>query len=74
MRGALIFADKWELNVLHMPKTDKFRVVVKIDLLRSHGCEGEAVIGDPRDFNTYRDVNEYLLDPKRRRYGPLSKY
>jgi hypothetical protein len=69
MRGAVISAEIWELNVIHITKTDKFGAVVKIDLLKFRGNEGEAMIGDPRDFNSYRDVVEALSNPRRRRYS-----
>ena len=70
MRGALIFVEKWELNVIRVQKLNQFKAVVKIDLLRFFGNEGEATIGDPRDFNSYRDVKDALTDPQRQAYLP----
>jgi hypothetical protein len=67
LTGGLIFPDKWEINVIQ-PRPKSFRAVVKIDLLRSFGNEGEATVGDPRDFNTYRNVVDLLKDPNRERY------
>ena len=66
-KGALIFAEKWELNVVYINKSNKFRAVVKIDQLRCMGAEGEAMIGEPADFNAFKHVTTVLADPKRRR-------
>jgi hypothetical protein len=68
MRGAVISAETWELNVIHVTKTNTFKAVVQIKDLKFRGNEGEAMIRDPRDFNSYRDVIEALNDPRRRRY------
>ena len=68
MRGALIFIEKWELNVIHVQKSNTFKAVVKIDLLRLFGNEGEATIGDPREFHSYKDVKDALTDPERQAY------
>ena len=65
--GGLIFADKWDINVVQ-PRPKSFRAAVKIDLLRFLGNDGETTIGDPRDFNTYRNVVDLLKDPNRERY------
>lgn len=65
--GGLIYADKWDINVVQ-PRPKSFRAAVKIDLLRLFGNDGEATIGDPRDFNTYRNVVDLLKDPNRERY------
>jgi hypothetical protein len=70
MKGALIFVEKWELNVIHIQKSNTFKAVVKIDLLRLFGNEGEATIGDPREFNSYKDVKDALNDPDRQAYLP----
>lgn len=67
MRGALIFVEKWEFKVIEL-KSGGLEAGVKMDLLRVLGNEGEATIGDPRDFNSYRSVIDLLTDPKRRLY------
>jgi hypothetical protein len=69
MKGALFFADKWELDVLLVPKVNKFKAVVRIEQVRIFGSDGEATIGDPRDFNSYKVVIDLLNDPKRRSYA-----
>lgn len=71
IKGALIFVEKWELNVIPSPKSNTLKAVVKIDFLRLFGDEGEATIGDPREFNSYRDVKDALTDPRRKAYPPL---
>ena len=71
MRGALIFVEQWELNIIPVPKLNTLKAVVKIDLLRFFGNEGEVMIGDPRDFNSYRDVKDALADPHRQSYVPF---
>jgi hypothetical protein len=63
IKGALIFAEKWELD---LQTKGKLKAVVKIDLLRYFGNEEEPTIGDPRDFNTYRIVTDLFNDPNRR--------
>jgi len=68
--GGLIFTDKWDINVLQ-PRPKSFKVAVKIDLLRFFGNDGEATIGDPRDFNTYKTVVDLLKNPSRERYSYL---
>lgn len=68
IKGALIFVEKWELNVIPSQKSNTLKAVVKIDLLRLFGDEGEAMIGDPREFNTYKDVKDALTDPQRKAY------
>jgi hypothetical protein len=69
MRGALIYADEWQLNVVALSKSNTVRVVVEMNLLRLMGNEGEATIGDPRDFNSYRVVEELLEDSARLKYS-----
>jgi hypothetical protein len=64
MTGGLFHIDKWELNVIF---TQTYRVLVKIDLIRYFGNEGEALLGDPRPFNTFKAIEEVLNDPKRKR-------
>lgn len=71
IKGALIFVEKWELNVISSQKSNTLKAVVKIDLLRLFGDEGEAMIGDPREFNSYKDVKDALTDPQRKAYLPL---
>ena len=71
IRGALIFPENWELNVVELQKSNKLKAVVKIDLFRLFGNEGEATIGDPRDFNSYRNATEMLEDPRRQAYATL---
>jgi hypothetical protein len=66
MKGGLFFAEKWELSVFHVQKSDKLKAVVRIEQVRIFGSDGEATIGDPRDFNSYRVVTDLLNDPKRR--------
>jgi hypothetical protein len=68
MKGALFFAEKWEVNVIHIPTSNINKAVVRIDQIRIFGSDGEATIGDPRDFNTYTVVIDLLNDPKRRSY------
>ena len=63
IKGALIFAERWELD---LQIKGKLKAVVKIDLLRYFGNEGQDTIGDPRDFNTYRTVTDLFDDPNRR--------
>ena len=70
MRGALIFVEKWELNINRVQRLNIIKAVIKIDSLRLFGNEGEATIGDPRDFNTYRDVKDAFADPQRQAYFP----
>ena len=62
--------ERWELNVVQQAVTDTFIAVVKVDRLRLFGSEGEAVIGDPVDFNSYHNVDVVLNDPTRRPYIP----
>jgi hypothetical protein len=69
MKGALFFAEKWEVNVIHIPTSNKPKAVVRIEQIRIFGSDGEATIGDPRDFNTYKVVIDLLNDPKRRSYA-----
>jgi hypothetical protein len=69
MKGALFFAEKWELNVIYIPTSNKPKAVVRIEQIRIFGSDGEATIGDPRDFNTYKVVIDLLNDPKRRSYA-----
>ena len=66
MRGAFIAPEEWELLV-SPKKNGTLRVVLKIDSVKLLGHDGENPIGDPRDFNTYRDVLDILSDPKRER-------
>jgi hypothetical protein len=68
MKGALFFAEKWEVNVMHLPTSNTTKAVVRIEQIRIFGSDGEATIGDPRDFNTYKGVVELLNDPQRRSY------
>jgi len=63
-------ADKWEMNVIHLPKSEKFKAVLKIDSIRYIGSEGEPMIGDPRDFNDYNSVLETLRSTSRESYFP----
>src|SRR5271170_260122 len=70
-KGSLIFVDTWGLNVFHSQKTDSTKAVVKIDSLRFMGNEGEATIGDPRDFHDYGLVKRTLKDPERQSYHIL---
>jgi hypothetical protein len=65
LKGGLIFAEKWELMVIRLPPQNQVKAVIKIDLLRFFGSEGEPLMGDPRDFNSYRAVIETLQDPSR---------
>jgi hypothetical protein len=65
MKGALIYAENWELNVMHLANRDTLKAVVKMNSIRVVGNEGESTIGDPRDFNSYRDVTEALTDHSR---------
>jgi hypothetical protein len=66
LRGGLIFAEKWELMVIHLRKGNRFKAVVKFDLIRFFGSDGMPLIGDPRDFNSYRTVIEILEDSSRK--------
>jgi hypothetical protein len=68
IRGALIFAEKWELDIIPVQKSNILKAAVKIDLLKLFGNEGEATIGDPRELNSYRDVKDALADPQRKAY------
>jgi hypothetical protein len=63
-------ADKWEMNVIQLQSTKKFRAVVKIDSIRYIGSEGEPMIGDPRDFHQYNAVVETLKSSSREAYFP----
>lgn len=65
LKGGLIFAEKWELMVIYLRKVNRFKAVVKIDLIRFFGSDGMPLLGDPRDFNSYRTVIEALQDPSR---------
>jgi hypothetical protein len=64
--GGLVFAEKWELNVIHTSKADRFKAAVKIDKLRLYGSIGEPEFGKPKDFNMVEAVIDVLADPKRR--------
>ena len=68
IKGALIFAEKWELTIIPVQKSNILKAAVTIDLLQLFGNEGEATIGDPREFNSYRDVKDALADPQRKAY------
>jgi hypothetical protein len=70
LKGGLIFAEKWELAVLHLSKHNTLKAVIRIEQLRIFGSDGEVTIGDPRDFNTYKVVIDLLNDPERRSYYP----
>jgi hypothetical protein len=70
LKGALIFAENWELAVIHLTKHNTLKAVLRIEQLRVFGSDGEATIGDPRDFNTYKGVIDLLRDPERRSYCP----
>ena len=74
MKGALIFVEKWGMNVLHVKQSGKYKAIIKIDLLRVLGGEQEGIIGRPGDFNSFWDVQEVLLDTNRHRYSVSSKY
>ena len=63
-RGAIVTPEKWELNVSCI--RNEFSAYIQIDQLRVFGSEGEETIGDPREFNTYRDVVKTLTDPNRK--------
>jgi len=71
MKGGLFYVEKWELRVVLSHNHDKLRAIAHIDRLEYFGNEGEAMIGDPRDFISYGAVEETLNDPTRQAYSSL---
>lgn len=59
---------------MHLSKNNKYKAVVRIDQISLMGSEGENTIGDPRDFNSYRDVVTALGDPRRQSYSRHPKH
>jgi hypothetical protein len=58
----------WDLRVVKT--SSKFKAMVRIDKIYYIGNEGESMIGDPRDFGSYRDVEEALSNINRHAYDP----
>jgi len=73
LKGALFYALKWELNVVYLSKSDRFKATVKVDSIRLVGGEGEIQIGEPRDFDEYNSVQETLRSSSRRAYDAKEK-
>ena len=66
LKGGFIIPDKWEIYVIQLPQSEKLEAILKIDCIRFVASDGEVMIGDPRDFNTYDSVLETLRRPSRR--------
>ena len=65
MTGGLIYPQNWLFKVVKLPTSGELAGAIEIRGLKYIGNEGEGLIGEPYNFNSYPDVINLLKDPNR---------